>query len=108
MKKLRNTARVLSIVGLVLFLVILIIKAAEIKIALDCPPDPQKCGTYVWSHAFAEHLKANGLAAVEHANQNCCLPLSTQRRLLPPVSRKLSFDHHEHDFGVQSHSLQSC
>jgi TRAP-type C4-dicarboxylate transport system substrate-binding protein len=69
MKKLRNTAQVLSIVGLALFLVIPIIQAAEIKIALDCPPDPQKCGTYVWSHAFAEHLKANGMAAVEFATE---------------------------------------
>ena len=32
----------------------------EVKIALDCPPDLQKCGTYIWSHYFSEHLKVNG------------------------------------------------
>jgi hypothetical protein len=39
-------------------------------------------------------------------NQNCCLPLPKQRRLLSGFSN-LSNDHHEHDFGAQSHSLQS-
>ncbi|MBM6593628.1 TRAP transporter substrate-binding protein [Microvirga pudoricolor] len=39
--------------------------ATEIRIALDCPPDPAKCGSYVFAHAFAEHLKANGLSARE-------------------------------------------
>lgn len=34
---------------------------AQIKIALDCPPDPQRCGSYVYAHALAEHLKANGV-----------------------------------------------
>lgn len=33
----------------------------EIKIALDCPPDAAKCGTYVWSQAFGDSLKAAGL-----------------------------------------------
>ena len=36
--------------------------AADVKIALDCPPDLDKCGTYVWSFNFAEHLKANGMS----------------------------------------------
>jgi len=34
--------------------------AGEVKIALDCPPDLEKCGTYLWSHAFGNHLKASG------------------------------------------------
>ncbi|MFC4670915.1 TRAP transporter substrate-binding protein [Seohaeicola nanhaiensis] len=38
---------------------------AEIKIALDAPPDMDKSGTYVWAHTFAEYLNANGLNAVE-------------------------------------------
>ena len=37
------------------------VQAGEIKIALDCPPDLDKCGTYVWSNAFAAHLNENGL-----------------------------------------------
>jgi TRAP-type C4-dicarboxylate transport system substrate-binding protein len=37
------------------------VQAGEIKIALDCPPDLDKCGTYVWSNAFSEYLKAKGL-----------------------------------------------
>jgi TRAP-type C4-dicarboxylate transport system substrate-binding protein len=40
-------------------------QAAEIRVALDCPPDPAKCGSYVFAHTFAEHLKANGLPAKE-------------------------------------------
>jgi TRAP-type C4-dicarboxylate transport system substrate-binding protein len=35
--------------------------AGEIKIALDCPPDPDKCGTYLWSKTFGEYLKSQGL-----------------------------------------------
>ena len=41
-------------------------QAAEIKIALDTPPDLENSGGYVWAHTFAEHLKANGLEAVEY------------------------------------------
>lgn len=37
------------------------IHGMEVKIALDCPPDLEKCGTYVWSHAFSSHLQANGI-----------------------------------------------
>ncbi|WP_052418368.1 TRAP transporter substrate-binding protein [Pseudooceanicola atlanticus] len=39
---------------------------AEVKIALDGPPDMEQSGTYVWAHTFAEHLKANGMEAVEY------------------------------------------
>lgn len=38
---------------------------AEVKIALDSAPDLEASGTYVWAHTFAEHLKANGIEAVE-------------------------------------------
>ena len=34
---------------------------AEIKIALDCPPDPEKCGTYLWSKTFSEYVTEKGL-----------------------------------------------
>jgi TRAP-type C4-dicarboxylate transport system substrate-binding protein len=40
-------------------------EAAEVKIALDSPPDMAKAGSYVWSHTFAEELKKNGMAAKE-------------------------------------------
>ncbi|MCE8008997.1 TRAP transporter substrate-binding protein [Aestuariivita sp.] len=37
--------------------------AAEVKIALDSPPDLDGSGSYVWAHTFAEHLKSNGMEA---------------------------------------------
>ena len=37
------------------------VQAGEIKIALDGPPDVEKCGTYVWSQAFAQYLNEKGL-----------------------------------------------
>lgn len=43
--------------------------AGKVKIALDCPPDLQKCGTYVWSHTFGEYLKANGMEVQEYASE---------------------------------------
>ena len=39
---------------------------AQVKIALDSPPDLEGSGSYVWAHAFAEHLKANGIEAEEY------------------------------------------
>lgn len=39
--------------------------SAQIKVALDSPPDLQGSGSYVWAHAFVEHLNANGLKAEE-------------------------------------------
>src|SRR5690606_29629803 len=39
--------------------------AAEVKIALDSPPNPKTSGTYVFAHALYEHLTANGVAATE-------------------------------------------
>ncbi len=41
--------------------------AAEVKIALDSPPDLENAGSYVWAHTFANHLNANGMEAVEYA-----------------------------------------
>lgn len=40
--------------------------AAQIKVALDSPPDLEGSGSYVWAHAFVEHLNANGLKAEEY------------------------------------------
>ncbi|MGE5147904.1 MAG: C4-dicarboxylate ABC transporter substrate-binding protein, partial [Candidatus Eiseniibacteriota bacterium] len=41
--------------------------SAEIKIALDSPPNPKTSGTFVFAHALYEHLKANGVDAKELA-----------------------------------------
>lgn len=38
---------------------------AEVKIALDSPPDLENSGTYMWAHTFGEYLNANGIEAVE-------------------------------------------
>ena len=35
---------------------------AEVKIALDSPPDPKRSGTFVFANALSEHLKANKVA----------------------------------------------
>lgn len=40
--------------------------ADKISIALDCPPDPDKCGTYVWSRAFVDHLTEKGFSVTEY------------------------------------------
>ncbi|SMY09326.1 TRAP transporter substrate-binding protein [Flavimaricola marinus] len=39
--------------------------SAQVKIAQDCPPDPETCGTYVWAHTFAEYLAENGIETEE-------------------------------------------
>jgi TRAP-type C4-dicarboxylate transport system substrate-binding protein len=39
--------------------------SAQVKVALDSPPDLEGSGSYVWAHTFAEHLKANGMEAEE-------------------------------------------
>jgi TRAP-type C4-dicarboxylate transport system substrate-binding protein len=39
---------------------------AQVKVALDSPPDLEGSGSYVWAHTFAEHLKANGMEAEEY------------------------------------------
>ena len=38
---------------------------AQIKIALDSPPDLEGSGSYVWAHAFATYLNEHGMAAEE-------------------------------------------
>lgn len=40
--------------------------AAQVKVALDSPPDLEGSGSYVWAHAFVEHLNANGMPAEEY------------------------------------------
>lgn len=45
----------------VLLAMCLTASAGEIKIALDCPPDSTKCGSYLWSLTFADYLESQGL-----------------------------------------------
>lgn len=41
--------------------------AAEIKIALDSPPDLKSSGSYVWANSFSKALNSGGLATKEFA-----------------------------------------
>ncbi|MEZ5730432.1 MAG: TRAP transporter substrate-binding protein [Burkholderiaceae bacterium] len=41
------------------------VNAAEVKIALDGPPNLEKSGSYVWAHTFGEALKSGGFAVRE-------------------------------------------
>lgn len=59
--------------------------SAEVKIAQDCPPDPETCGTYVWAHTFSENLAANGFETVEFARG----ALGDEAELLDQVSSGL-------------------
>lgn len=59
--------------------------ASEIKLALDCPPDAEKCGTYVWSRAFADYLKANGVEVKEYPAET----LGTEDEKLGQISQGL-------------------
>ena len=40
--------------------------AAQVKVALDSPPDLATSGSYVWAHSFVESLKASGIPAEEY------------------------------------------
>jgi len=35
--------------------------AGGMKLALDCPPDLEKCGTYLWSKTFSDYLDSQGM-----------------------------------------------
>ena len=39
---------------------------AQVKIALDSPPDLQGSGSYVWAHAFSTYLNEHGIPAEEY------------------------------------------
>ncbi len=40
--------------------------SAQVKVALDSPPDLQGSGSYVWAHTFGEELKKAGIEAEEY------------------------------------------
>lgn len=58
---------------------------AEVKIALDSPPDLEKSGTYVWAHTFGKHLNANGIKAEEYERNS----LGEEAERLDQVSQGL-------------------
>ncbi|WP_199178627.1 TRAP transporter substrate-binding protein [Acidimangrovimonas sediminis] len=39
---------------------------AEVKVALDSPPDMKQSGTYVWAHTFSDYLNSHGVKATEY------------------------------------------
>lgn len=58
---------------------------AEVKIALDSPPDLEKSGTYVWAHTFGQYLNDNGIEAVEYERNS----LGEEAERLDQVSQGL-------------------
>ena len=59
----KNKSRLWVAIGLVVIMLTggSALAAGEIKLALDCPPDLEKCGTYLWSKTFADELESKGL-----------------------------------------------
>jgi TRAP-type C4-dicarboxylate transport system substrate-binding protein len=60
---LKNKARLCTVVVVVVMLLMggNALAGGEIKLALDCPPDPEKCGTYLWSKTFSDYLESQGM-----------------------------------------------
>ena len=58
-------ARLGALAGLALAGAVTIAGAAEVKLALDCTKDLQKCGTYVWSDAFTQKLEGAGMKVTQ-------------------------------------------
>lgn len=83
----KKTALNLSIVvGLaLLFALAGLAQAGEVRIALDCPPNPDICGTYVFSKAFSDHLMASGFKVKLYPDK----ALGTEDEKLDQVSQGL-------------------
>ena len=62
MKKIRKYVVLSFALVLVALMCGPVLAGSEIKLALDCPPDPNKCGTYLWATTFADQIKADGLS----------------------------------------------
>ena len=60
MKKIGQISVKLIIVTAALLIATSAMAGGEIKLALDCPPDPAQCGTYFWSKTFSDYLQAKG------------------------------------------------
>ena len=61
MKKFKKLFVTLIILTVTMFLAASAMAWAEIKLALDSPPDPDKSGTYFWSKTFSDYLVSKGL-----------------------------------------------
>jgi TRAP-type C4-dicarboxylate transport system substrate-binding protein len=61
MKKNKKLFTLLISVTSILLISTSAMAGAEIKLALDCPPDADKCGTYLWSKTFSDYLVSKGL-----------------------------------------------
>ena len=60
MQKTQKLFTFLIILTAALFMATASMAGGEIKLALDCPPDAEKCGTYFWSTTFADYLESKG------------------------------------------------
>ena len=61
MKKSRKFFTVLTCLTAVLLCANIVMAGGEIKLALDCPQDVEKCATYLWSKTFSDYLVSQGL-----------------------------------------------
>ena len=60
MQKTKKLITLLICLTAILFMTTSAMAGGEMKLALDCPPDPDKCGTYFWSKNFADYLESKG------------------------------------------------
>jgi TRAP-type C4-dicarboxylate transport system substrate-binding protein len=60
MQKIKKLSVPLIITTAIFFIAASAMAGAEIKLALDCPPDPDQCGTYFWSKTFSDYLESKG------------------------------------------------
>jgi TRAP-type C4-dicarboxylate transport system substrate-binding protein len=60
MQKTQKLFTLLIILTAIMFIATASMAGGEIKLALDCPPDADKCGTYLWSTTFADYLESKG------------------------------------------------
>jgi TRAP-type transport system periplasmic protein len=67
MKKFRKLLFPLVITLSIAFVATAAMAGAEIKLALDCPPDADQCGTYFWSKTFSDYLASKDLKVTLYA-----------------------------------------
>jgi TRAP-type C4-dicarboxylate transport system substrate-binding protein len=60
MQKIKKLFVPLIIATAIFFIAASAMAGAEIKLALDCPPDADQCGTYFWSKTFSDYLESKG------------------------------------------------
>jgi len=62
MQKTKKMLAIFIIVAASIFITTSAMAGAEIKLALDSPPDENMSGTYFWSKTFSDYLNSNGLS----------------------------------------------